>query len=498
MDYLSKIKRYIDALTPLFYVGTYSSEVVKEELKEMAATLTMEFHCVSLNDISSSGEDPLQSLDNIVKRNKKNMLGKRSLFVLYFYHLLLKDADPLIIAKLRQIADTHVLNSTVIILGIPHFTLPPELSDVSRINHTTVTRKEILELIEAGGEDYTEEEIEELTSALAGVKSRNEVETLLALSMVTKANGRFDSQFIMQEKKALILSRSKGLFEILEPQFGLEFIGGLDALVEWTHQRIPLFKKVDLEHPNLSKPRGILLMGIPGGGKSFFATAIGKTFGIPVVKLDPYKLFQSSLGETETNFLHVLESLRLFHTPTILFIDEIEKSFSLTDGSTDGNTSNRILSVLLDFLSNHHYPIFTVATCNSIGSLPPELLRKGRFDEIFYIPFPDQEERSSICKALCNKYDLNISITDLLVSRLKDFTGSEIEQVFKNALYESLGRNRGKNISEFTIIQQAVKMVPLRTMMEDELNILERWALKKCRWASSRKTASNKHYHDAV
>jgi len=486
MDYLDKIESHIKALTPLLYVGTYSPEVIKEELEDMASSLKMDFHCVSLNNISAGGEDPLQTLDKIISLNKKNALSKRTLWILYFYHLFLKDPDPLMIAKFRQLADTKTLNTTSVILGVPHFKLPPELSDIFQIDNTAVPERKIVETITSGGSSCTGKEIEALSNNLVGIKSQNELETLLALSLVNNGSGHFDSDFILQERKLLIQSRSKGLFEVVEQQFGLEYLGGMEELIKWVGVRIPLLKMETLKRLNLTKPRGVLLIGVPGGGKSFFATAVGKTYNLPVVKLDPYRLFQSSLGETESNFLHVLESLRFFHTPVIFFIDEIEKSFSLTDGNSDGNTSNRILSSLLDFLSNHNEPIFTIATCNSIGALPPELLRKGRFDEIFYIPFPDRKERRAICKALCRKYGLNIPATDLLVSRLEGFTGSEIEQVFKDALYEALGRNTEGSITEFNLVKQAKNMVPIKLTMGEELNAVERWAVEKCRWASQR------------
>jgi SpoVK/Ycf46/Vps4 family AAA+-type ATPase len=486
MDYLEKIRTHISALTPLLYIGTYSPEVVREELKEMASSCDMNYHCVSLTDISSTGEDPLQTLDKIITTNKKNILHKRSLWVLYLYHLLLKDPDPLIIAKMRQLTETKTLNSTVIILGIPHFKLPSELSDIFQIDHTTVTKREILQMLRSSGDAYRETDGAALINGLAGVKSHNEAETLLALSMVTGRKGSFDAEFIMEEKKSLMQERSKNLFEVINHhEYGLDYIGGMDKLMDWIRVRIPLLKMKTWKYPHLSKPRGILLLGIPGGGKSFFAAAVGKSYEMPVVKLNPHRLFHSSLGETESNFLHVLESLESFHTPVVFFIDEIEKSFSRTDGSTDGNTSNRILALLLDFLSNHTECIFTIATCNSIGALPPELLRKGRFDEIFYIPFPDHEERRAICKAFCKKYSVDIPVTDSLVNRLKGFTGSEIEQVYRDTLYEALDRNM-EHISEFNFVKQADNVVPLRVTMGEELDRLERWATNKCRWVTDR------------
>jgi SpoVK/Ycf46/Vps4 family AAA+-type ATPase len=303
--------------------------------------------------------------------------------------------------------------------------------------------------------------------------------------MVSKGEGRFDAGFIMQEKKRLAQSKSKGLFEIIEPGYGLDYIGGMDRLMDWINLRMPLLKMESWRYPHLSRPRGILLIGVPGGGKSFFAAAVGKSYDLLVIKLNPSRLFQSSLGETEANFLEVLECLRSFHSPVIFFIDEIEKSFSRTDGTTDGNTSNRILSLLLDFLSNHTHPVFTIATCNSIGALPPELLRKGRFDEIFYIPFPDGAERRAICAALAKKYAIDISITDFFINRLDGFTGSEIEQVFKEALYEALGRN-SETVGEFNLIKQAEAIVPIKLTMEDELTGLEHWARGKCRWATDK------------
>ncbi len=485
MDYLDQIKAHITALTPLLYVGTYSLEAVREELNQMASCLELDFHCASLTDVTTKGEDPLQVLDKILAFNGTKVSRGRGLWVLYLYHLLVKDADPLLITKLRQIADSQALSSTVIILGIPHFSLPPELSDVFQIDHASVSTREIRDMIDSSGVDYAEKDLTDLVNSLTGMKSRNQAETLLALSMVRKGEGRFDAGFIVQEKKRLAQSKGKGLFEIIEPKYGLDYIGGMDRLMDWIALRIPLLKMESWKYPRLSRPRGILLIGVPGGGKSFFAAAVGKSYDLPVIKLNPSRLFQSSLGETEGNFLEVLECLQSFHAPVIFFIDEIEKSFSRTDGATDGNTSNRMISILLEFLANHTHPVFTIATCNRVGALPPELLRKGRFDEVFYIPFPDRSERRAICAALAKKYGIDIPLTDFFINRLEGFAGSEMEQVFKDALYEALGRN-SETVGEFQLIKQAEAIVPIKRTMEEELTSLEHWASGKCRWATDK------------
>ncbi len=497
MDYLDHIKAHITAVTPLLYVGTYSPDAVREELKQMASCLDLDFCCASLTDVTTKGEDPLQVLDKIIASNSNQASRGRYLWVLYFYHLLLKDADPLLITKLRQIADTHTLSNTVIILGVPNFSLPPELTDVFQIDHSVVSTRELKDLIESSGISYAEKDLTDLINSLTGIKSRNEAETLLALSMVKKGEGRFDAGFIVQEKKRLATSKSKGLFEIIEPAYGLDYIGGMDRLMEWIALRMPLLQMESWKYPHLSRPRGILLIGVPGGGKSFFAAAVGKSYDLPVVKLNPARLLQSALGETEGNFLEVLECLQSFHAPVIFFIDEIEKSFSRTDGATDGNTSNRMLSILLEFLANHTHPIFTIATCNSIGALPPELLRKGRFDEVFYIPFPDHIERRAICAALAKKYGIDIPLTDLFINRLDGFTGSEMEQVFKDALYEALGRN-SETVGEFQLIKQAEAIIPIKRTMEDELSSLEQWARCKCRWATDKPGRSWMESHDRI
>jgi SpoVK/Ycf46/Vps4 family AAA+-type ATPase len=497
MDYLDQIKAHITALTPLLYVGTCSPDAIREELKQMASCMEMDFYCASLTDVTTKGEDPLQVLDKMIASNSKQPSQGRCLWVLYLYHLLLKDADPLLITKLRQLADSTTLNRTVIIIGIPYFRLPPELADVLQINHAMLSSRELRDLIMSSGGSYTEQDLTALITSLTGIKSRNEAETFLALSMVKKGGRSFDAGFILQEKKRLAQTRSNGLFEIVEPEYGLDYIGGMDRLMDWISLRMPLLTMESWKYPRLSRPRGILLIGVPGGGKSFFAAAVGKSHDLPVIKLNPSRLFQSSLGETEGNFLEVLECVQSFHSPVIFFIDEIEKSFSRTDGATDGNTSNRILALLLDFLSNHTQPVFTIATCNSIGALPPELLRKGRFDEVFYIPFPGHEERRGICAALAKKYGIDIPLTDFFIKRLEGFTGSEIEQVFKDALYEALGRNMN-TVGELNLLKQAESIVPIKLTMGEELDSLERWARGKCRWATDKPGRSCRETHDRI
>jgi len=489
MNYLETLQLHLHALTPLIYVGATSPEAVTEELSELASSCDMSVTVTSAADANTSEKDPVQILDTIIKTGLRNKnTNKRTLFILQFYHLFLKDPDPLILAKFRRIADAVMPFTTTIIIGTPHFKVPPELSDVCCIE-ARLSRETIEHLIRTTDLKASTEEFTQLTQALSGCITQAEVETLLALSIVkSKKNGRALSvSSILEERKLFVQPRHKKAFEIVEPTFGLEHIGGMDDLRYWIKMRVPLLWNQSLREFNMTPPRGLLLIGPPGCGKTCLALAMGKSFELPVFKLNTSRLFQSQLGESEATFNQVLDTLYQFNTPLIFFIDEIEKLFSLRNGEMDGNTAYRLLSAFLDFLGTHQNRIFTIATCNSIWSLPPELLRKGRFDEIFYIPFPEADERKAILDAICKKYSITITDTDQLVKELDGFTGSEIEQVIKDAIYDSImNQPVRKSIPELNLIRLARKMVPLKVTMGENLLALEDWARTKCRWASQR------------
>ena len=236
----------------------------------------------------------------------------------------------------------------------------------------------------------------------------------------------------------------------------------------------------------LPEPRGILLLGIPGCGKSLTAKAISSMWQLPLLKLDVGKVFSSLVGSSEENVRRAIQTAESI-APSILWLDEMEKGFSGlgSSGQTDGGTTARVFGTFLTWLQEKKTPVFVVATCNNVSQLPPELLRKGRFDEIFFVDLPSREERKEIFKIHLEKRHRNVNSFDL--NKLSDeavgFSGSEIEEIIVSALYDAFDNNEDINQ---TYIENTIKsMIPLSQTMEEQIKGTREWAKIRAKRASS-------------
>jgi len=285
-----------------------------------------------------------------------------------------------------------------------------------------------------------------------------------------------DVRNILNAKREII--EREGIIEYFNPEDTLGTIGGMDNLKRWLAKRKGAFTK-DAKALGLRPPKGILLIGIQGCGKSLIAKSIAKEWGLPLLKLDPGKIYDKYLGESEKSFYrvtHLAESL----SPVIMWIDEIEKGFSYSSsGSEDSGVSQRIFGAFLSWLQEKEKPVFVVATANDISALPSELLRKGRFDEIFFVDLPTEVEREEIFKIQLKKReqipdDLNLK---RLAQATDGFSGAEIEQAIISALYSVLSTS-GKLTTE--VIEQEIRETkPLSVTMKERIQQLREWAKER-------------------
>ncbi|MBT7914494.1 AAA family ATPase, partial [Candidatus Bathyarchaeota archaeon] len=307
-----------------------------------------------------------------------------------------------------------------------------------------------------------------------------EAEDIFALSVVRTQ--QLESGLISSEKARAIAK--DGILELSESRETLDSIGGLGELKSWTLRRRNAFSPRAREY-GLPVPKGVLILGIPGTGKSLCAKASASAFGFPLLKLDAGKLFAGIVGESEANLRRAIQTAEAI-SPCILWIDEIEKGFSgsKSSGSTDGGTSARVFGSFISWMQEKTAPVFVVATANDISQLPPELLRKGRFDELFFVDLPDEAERRRIWEIhICRRerdprsFDLQ-SLSDLS----KGFTGSEIEQVVIDALFESFDRDL--ELTDEALTDAVIRTVPLSTTMAEPIRALRDWAKNRARPAS--------------
>jgi len=485
----SQIAELIKAKTPLFYLGSIETSRTLKELRSIASTLNanVQIFDFSAGVLEGSGKrtttDPIGALDIILKRMQAPSTEKPTLWVLPFFHLLLQASDPFAIGKLRNIVESSRFDDSVIIIGIPCFTLPPELNDIPALDAPFPDAAYVESQLDPS---HSEEEKARISRMCMGLQLR-EIEDLFSRSVVRQ--GRIDAETIKNLKGDLLRKKGGNLVEIQFPNETLNQVGGMRDLKEWLHSRKEAFlNPALLQRWNLPGPKGILLTGVPGCGKSLLGKAIAGAWEIPLVRFDPSRSYSASLGATEKGVIQCLELTRAA-SPCVLWIDEIEKCFSLADPRTDGGVSGRLLGIFLNFLQERDFPVFTVATSNDLSSMPPEMLRKGRWDEVFFVDLPGREEREAIFELLFLKHGVTTRTDKDLLLLSEGFSGAEIEQSVLDALYKSISRNSCLNPFDIKIALK--KTIPLSTSMKEKIEGLRTWAVGRARPANGEHPITN-------
>jgi SpoVK/Ycf46/Vps4 family AAA+-type ATPase len=275
------------------------------------------------------------------------------------------------------------------------------------------------------------------------------------------------------------------LLELITRRPTLASIGGMDVLKDWLLKRRHAFGKKAREY-GLPPPNGLLILGVAGTGKSQTAKATAEVFGVPLLRLDAGKLFAGLVGGSEANLRSAIQTAEAI-SPCVMWIDELEKSFagSKSSGSTDGGTSARVLGSFLSWMQEKTSPVFVVATANDVQQLPPELLRKGRFDETFFVDLPNQQEREAIWKIVISDYSRDPKDFDVVqLARITDgFTGAEIRAVFFDAMFEAFESE--DEPTDLYVAEVLNGFVPLSKLMAEPINELRAWSKGRARLATS-------------
>jgi SpoVK/Ycf46/Vps4 family AAA+-type ATPase len=308
----------------------------------------------------------------------------------------------------------------------------------------------------------------------------SDAERLLTRMIVE--DGRLDADdlaAVVDAKRAVV--EREGLLEYYSLEADMDDIADLGNLKEWLRQRRGIIAEPDrAKEFGLDFPRGILLVGVPGGGKSLCAKAVAADWHLPLLKLDPGSLYDKFIGESERNFRRAL-STAVRVAPVVLWIDEIEKAFA--SGDADGGVSQRILGSFLSWMQERRGDVFIVATANDIARLPPEFLRKGRFDEIFFVDLPDADARADIFEVHLRKRAQPVRVIDTrrLAEATEGFSGAEIEQVVVAGLFTAF--SGGESLSTDSLLQEAALTRPLSVTMAERLTALREWARGRTRMA---------------
>ncbi|HVJ87906.1 MAG TPA: AAA family ATPase [Caulifigura sp.] len=286
---------------------------------------------------------------------------------------------------------------------------------------------------------------------------------------------------LVAEKRHMV--QGSDLLEFFDLDESIDDIGGLEGLKSWINERAEAFS-ADAQSRGISNPKGVLLAGVQGCGKSLSAKAIARLLGFPLVRMDLSTLLESTRGSSEQNLREVLHTMETI-APSVLWLEEIDKAFAGFDAeSTTDATIARIVGRFLTWLQEHTSPVFVVATANNVARLPPELLRRGRFDELFFVDLPNFYERKSIFEIHLKRRGWKPEMFDVeaLANRTDEYSGAEIEQVVNSAIIESY--SQGRMLTDDDLEQSRDRTVPLSVTMEDQIFALREWARTRCRPAT--------------
>jgi AAA+ superfamily predicted ATPase len=322
----------------------------------------------------------------------------------------------------------------------------------------------------------TKTEMQQILKNLQGL-TLLEAEKILTKAMIE--DGRLDPHdidVVINAKKEIV--EREGLLEYYPVETTLSEVAGINGLKTWLSKRRAIIAEPQKAKDfGLSFPKGVLLLGVQGAGKSLCAKAIANDWNLPLLKMDPSSLYNKYIGESERNFTRAVKTAEKM-SPVVLWIDEIEKAFA-SAGEMDGGLSQRVLGLFLSWLQERKGDVFVVATANDVSKLPPELIRKGRFDEMFFVDLPDVTSRAEILnihlrkrKRDANKFDVHS-----LAQITEGFSGAELEQVIVSSLYTAF--SSGNDITTEILLNEAKQTVPLSKTMAEKVTALRSWARER-------------------
>jgi AAA+ superfamily predicted ATPase len=401
-------------------------------------------------DLASHTRDPL------VQRLIRDHVAKK------VAHILLVDVEP----------PTDSIRRLTVPLNLP---LPDvgELEEVIRATFKTIKQRSLSEVTST----VTKLELEQMVQTLRGLTCTEAAQVVATAIHDDHCLSGADLPRIVEAKRNRL--QSVGCLEAVNVNVQVDQVGGLANLKGWLSKRRGGFTRKAANF-GLRPPRGLLLLGVQGCGKSLCAKMIASAWTMPLLRLDPSALYTKYVGESERRLRDAFEQAETM-APAVLWIEEIEKGFaSAGSESVDGGLSKRMFGTLLSWMQDHQSPLFTVATANDIESLPPELMRKGRFDEVFFVDLPDQVSRKQILSIHLARLQRELTRFNLdeLAQATAGFSGAEIEQVVMSALYRAYAEDIELTQQHLTI--EVASTRPLSTLMREKVEALRQWARERC------------------
>lgn len=512
MAFAESLDQAFKARLPLLYVETSEEVRVLAQIRAAAKKLRNPRRVWSWNSaiglidpdeaVVPNTTHPVHALDHALRQTENDVFAFCDLHA--YFGTDQRPGEPAIIRKVRETAleFRHGDAARTLMVVAPVRVIPPELDkSVHLLDFPLPGRTELRGLLDtmirenASGSgritvSASEEHLEDLVQAALGL-TMAEAENAFARAMVNDGDlGQDDVEVVLEEKQQTV--RKSGLLDFVGAELDLDSVGGLNNLKRWLSRRdgswLPAARSF-----GLPSPKGVLITGVPGCGKSLTAKAVAASWQLPLLRLDVGRIFSGLVGSSEQNLRTAIATAEAV-APCLLWVDEIEKGFANTTGAGDSGTAARVFGTFLTWLQEKKAPVFVVATANNIDALPPEFLRKGRFDEIFFVDLPTTVERRAIWSiqlvqraaaknGLAAITDDDAAIEEL-VAASEGYSGAEIEQAVVSALYEAFADGRAVTVPD---LREAVEgMIPLAVTQAERIQAVRDWAALRAVQATGR------------
>ena len=497
MNFNDELILLLKARYPIIFINTIEEDraeyVIRKTIKSNfnRSIYSWDFVDGYTNNPNNEGfakRNPLQALELI----ERLTFETPALFLLKDFNRFLTDIS--VSRKLRNLSRILKLQPKTIIIVGSELNIPKELRDlITVINFQLPTENEINQelnrLINSLSLNIDSKLVENLTRACQGLSLERIRRVLSKIIASYKTIDESSISVLLSEKKQIISQTE--ILDYWSTNEKIQNIGGVDNLKDWLNKRRTSFSLQALNY-GLPTPRGLLLIGIQGTGKSLTAKAIATEWQLPLLKLDVGKLFGGIIGESESRLRQMIEVAEAI-SPCILWIDEIDKAFSNNDNKGDSGTSNRVLATFISWLSEKTKPVFVVATANNIDLLPLELIRKGRFDEIFFLDLPKKREREQIFKIHIQEFrpkTWDMFDYSKLALLSECFSGAEIRQSIIEGMYHAFYEKREFTTEDICIALK--ELIPLAQLENNQTLKLQNWASSgRIRLASSKNIYKN-------
>lgn len=500
--FMQDFANLVNAGFPYIYIPSYEEERITNTIKNILSNKELIKNDRKLyvwtqtdglvNDEAKVRDtaNPINAVESVAKSNEDAIYIFKD-FHIYFGGDRNARPDYAVIRKLRDIIPNLKSSRKTIVFISSKLVIPCDMEkEISILDFSLPTETEIKSLLNElisglnpENVKLTEDEKTLLSRSALGL-TMQEAENAFCRAIVNLKGLSIDALSIIHEEKNQVVKKT-GVLEFVKSDLDINDIGGLENLKKWLIRRNNSWSEKAKQY-NLPAPKGVLITGIPGCGKSLTAKAMSAIWGLPLLKLDMGKIFGGIVGSSEENMRKAIATAEAI-APSILWVDEIEKGFSGLKSGGDSGTSARVFGTFLTWMQEKTAPVFVIATANDISSLPPELLRKGRFDEIFFVDLPTAKEREKIFSVHLKKrmknsninHELKISETvcNELANASVGYVGAEIEQIVIAAMYEAFYADRG--LRKEDVLKAIKETVPLSSTQREQILSLREWAKER-------------------